>query len=713
MKKFMIFAAAVVIMLLIADHLYYYTGTLYISHTGRAEYFSKAEGDCLYLDRGDGFEVFDIKGVNLGLGIPGYFATEKGIAKEDYLRWFAQIQALGANVIRLYTLAGDAFYEAFYEYNIDNPNPLFLLHGVQVDEYLINSIYSALDEEFSAPFLEECRVTVDVIHGRYKESSKERLFPISYHRDISPWVYGYILGVDWESTLISYTDHSFEQLPQLAGTFFYTENASNFEIFLASVAEEVARYEQEKYGAQRVIAFSNRAETDPFEYTTEIARYFGKTASLDVEHIRCTDIFAPGQFASYHVYPYYPDYYYFLQSHEENTYLQYLTTLNDHHTVPVVISEFGIPSSRGMASSDEMGRHQGNIDEVEQGNALVSMYRDIVNAGSAGAIVFAWQDEWFKHCWNTIHATDLKSTAYWCDAQTSSQHYGLLSFDPGVEKSICYVDGDRSDWEEDETVFRTGDISLSVKYDEKYIYFLVEKEGYVLGDPLYIPIDTTPKSGAVYAENFGIAMNKAADFIVEINDTDNSRVWVQEYYDILGALYFDKITPQNIFSKVFPLSDSSRFEKINLLLRNTIYYRKTPNGDVQLTFYEYNELDPNAYHVEESYETGKLVYGNANPNADNFNSLADFCAGEGFVEFKLSWGLLNFADPSQMQIHDDYYECYGVEQFTIDSMNVGVGDGSGSIEMVRVPLKPLGKYPAYHERLKKSYFILQNEWNMP
>ena len=36
-------------------------------------------------------------------------------------------------------------------------------------------------------------------------------------------------------------------------------------------------------------------------------------------------------------------------------------------------------------------------------------------------------------------------------------------------------------------------------------------------------------------------------------------------------------------------------------------------------------------------------------------------AGDGFVEIKIPWQLLNFADPTKMYIHDDYYEVYGVE----------------------------------------------------
>ena len=129
-----------------------------------------------------------------------------------------------------------------------------------------------------------------------------------------------------------------------------------------------------------------------------------------------------------------------------------------------------------------------------------------------------------------------------------------------------------------------------------------------------------------------------------------------------------------------------------------------------IPFDEYDPMDPLVYQIQETYETGKLTYGNANPNAEDFNSLADFCAGIGFVEIKIPWALLNFADPSQMKIHDDYYECYGVEYLRISSMRVGAGDGSELIEMAPVELIPLGKKPTYHERLKESYYILQSEW---
>lgn len=49
----------------------------------------------------------------MGSGIPGKWATEFAIDEETYRRWFGYIQAMGANTVRVYTIQGEAFYNAF------------------------------------------------------------------------------------------------------------------------------------------------------------------------------------------------------------------------------------------------------------------------------------------------------------------------------------------------------------------------------------------------------------------------------------------------------------------------------------------------------------------------------------------------------------------------------------------------------------------------
>ena len=80
------------------------------------------------------------------------------------------------------------------------------------------------------------------------------------------------------------------------------------------------------------------------------------------------------------------------------------------------------------------------------------------------------------------------------------------------------------------------------------------------------------------------------------------------------------------------------------------------------------------------------------------------------IEIRIPWGLLNFSDPSNMQIHDDYYKHYGVSNLKIDKMYLGVGDGSKKIVMQKMPLKGWKRNITYHERLKESYYMVQEIW---
>lgn len=709
MKKYLIFVFTILFSYLTLDYLYYYQGDLYIPEKGEVEIFTKAADDYLWIDEGEGFVVFDIKGVNLGLGKPGAFATEYGITKDEYLRWFEQIQDLGANVIRTYTIAHSDFYDAFHEYNEGNTDPLYLIHGVWLEGYLVNSHLDAYDDVFQRAFLKNSKDVVDIVHGRHKGPKLNQIRAQSYKKDISPWVYGYILGVEWDENLVAYTDQTVAPKEQYTGDYFYTEDASNFEIMLAQVGDEMVQHETEKYGTQRTISFSNWATTDPFTYPKKIAEAFLKYSSIDTEKIKTTDAFKSGQYASYHVYPHYPEFISLEEGSIDNGYLAYLEKLVEHHEIPVLISEFGVSASRGQSSYEDnriLARDQGFMSEMEQGEAVVSLYDDIKASGAVGGIVFSWQDEWFKRTWNTAPFVDSAYSAYWSDVQTSEQGFGLLAFDPGEDESTVYIDGDRSEWQASDLVVNE-DYQLSMTYDEQAIYFLAEREGFDANeDKFYIPLDVTPNSGSTIIEQYGIETSHPTDFLIEIDGTENSRVWVQERYNATQTIHGDELN--RIYDRYEdpPAKDSTVFRPIELILHEADYFNEVG----QIPFSEFDLANEKHYTLAQTYETGKLLHGNANPAANDYNSLADFHFGENFVEIKIPWSLLNFSDPTEMKVHDDYYENYGVEHLRIDQINVGLGEGSQAIEMVGFELERLGKKPKYHERLKDSYYILQDHW---
>ena len=255
-----------------------------------------------------------------------------------------------------------------------------------------------------------------------------------------------------------------------------------------------------------------------------------------------------------------------------------------------------------------------------------------------------------------------------------------------------YIDGNISEWNADEVVAQNEDGStVSMKYDERFVYLLVQKNGFSIDtEKLYIPIDTTQKSGSNYVIGENVKFNRAADFLLILDGRENSRLLVQERYEALRSNYSGDVYGFNTYYKEnIPEKDSPVFREIYLALQLTSI------GKTESTL----------------FHTGLLTYGNANPASEDFNSLADFMAGDGFVEIKLPWQLLNFMDPSRMMIHDDYYEHYGVEKLEIDRIYIGLGNGSESrIEMHPKKMKGWDNKVSYHERLKESYYILQSFW---
>ena len=145
-------------------------------------------------------------------------------------------------------------------------------------------------------------------------------------------------------------------------------------------------------------------------------------------------------------------------------------------------------------------------------------------------------------------------------------------------------------------------------------------------------------------------------------------------------------------------ADTPVFTNIELVLQ-LFADERGPGGDDEVMY--------------ETYETGALRHGIANPESEDFDSLADFCFTSQGAEIRIPWQLLNFANPSEMLIHDDYYENFGVEYLHIDEMWVGLAAGDAPefrIPMASSALEGWGKTVTYHERLKVSYYILQDYW---
>lgn len=751
MKKFIIAACVTVALAFVGTYLIAYQGLdLWLfGHAGEVSSAVKTDGRQILVQRDGEWEEFEMRGVDMGGSVPGHFATDYAVDKETYLRWFSQIKEMGANTVRTYMLMGSDFYEAFWEFNRNAADPLYLLQGVYLDDYAAYSHMDGYDRGYYGYLQEGAFDAVDAIHGRKLAELGEVSGTGSYTRDVSEWVIGYALGVPWDTRAVAYTDDLDAELASYQGDYFSTtEDASAFEAMLVRLSDDAVRYESQKYGEQRLIGIVNASVTDPFDYPQDIAKAFNKHAKVDIEHIRSEEGLRSGLFALYHVYPFDPDFARYLEPGEApyaadadgNTYRPYLEALVEHHSCPVVIGEWGLPTSRGTAyDGGESGRDQGGLSESEQARLMVDTYRDIVAAGCAGSLAYEWQDEWARRTWNTVYSTDQLRTPYWSDAQTADQGYGILAFDPGEERSVCYVDGDDEEWSDVPVVSSQDGVDLQMLYDERYVYFRVAGEGVTRDARLALPIGTTDKSGSKTAaclapdfnesgiityegvadetEQLPMTFSDAADFLVLI-DGDRSCLYVQERYEALRAMMLGTVEGRDPYTAV-PDADSPLFKPVRIARQTLALIALlqplplTPEGNVDVIALEAMDFH---YDLSDAMgSTGILREGNGNPASDEFDSLADYCFGDGFVEIRIPWQMLNFSDPSTMKIHDDYYEHYGVEDIPLERMLAGacvVDDASNGsvVDMQPFALEGWGDSVSTHERLKAVYYALQAEW---
>lgn len=703
MKRFIIAACAAVLLLFGALYMIYGLG-FYIDlrpGAGVTALFRTDGRKILRLNGGGDWEEFELRGVDVVSNLPGEFVTDYAPEAEDYLRWFEQISEMGANTIRAYTVMDSDFYEALYLFNTSHPLPLYLLQGLQVSDSANYGAGDIYDSEFMDLLLKNARAAVDAVHGRKFIALGDVSGSGYYRRDISEWVVGYLVGHEWDSGNMAYANESTLYPVSYTGKYFTTAaDATRFEAAMARVMDELTEYETSKYKTQRLVGFINGALTDPFEYTDLYAARAMKYVQLDAEHVLPTDQLLSGYFAAYRLTPMRGDFAEYLTVGQRarlagilsgldtsDAYHGYLNLLSEYHSMPVVAA-YGFSTSR--VPTYEM---EPPLTEAEQGEALVRVWRGAVDAGWSGVLISTWQDVWDRRTWNTSYSTYEFREPTWQDVQAEGQCYGLMEFGLG-EEQVCLVDGDTSDWAESDLVSRTDAGALYMKYDEKYIYFYAERADYdPLDGALYIPIDTTPNSGSTYCENFGLGFDRAADFVICIDGLTDSRILVQEAYDVFWVMHAYDVTREDAFTEPRE-PDSPMFQPILVM--------------VELE----DIVSAEQWVPAATYETGKLTFGSANPQSGDYNSLADYMFTENGVEIRVPWQMLNFSCPAEGRIHDDYYEHYGVQSMRIDGFHVGLAlEGSDSrVRMYPVPLETWGSGLPYRERLKESYYILQAHW---
>lgn len=707
---------------------------------------------------GDYFEYFDGKqwlktylmGVNLGPARPGEFASTPSKQVSTYLAWFEQMAAMNCNMVRVYTILPPAFYRALDIHNRKAPKPLWLLHEVWLRETEQKNLYS---QDWTQEFEQEIRDVIDVIHGRANIAYKRGHAAGVYTSDVSRYTFAIGPGREVEPSIVLVTNRENPTETTFKGKYITVEDGNPTEVWFARMMEFTVGYEMDRYNAQRPLTIINWPPLDPMHHVTEasfaeeleVRRKRGENisgrapdllddadvASVDIMKLHSTTAFPAGLFASYHVYTYWPDFlpydpeYPKVRDREgSNRYYGYLLELKKHHQgMPLLVAEYGVPSSWGIAHVHPDGWHNGGFSEEAQADLLVRMSRNIYDSGSAGGLVFAWIDEWWK-CVADVATNPFDQPPsrrpLWMNMFNPEEHFGLAGYRP--VKRVPLLRGSDEDWVKATTLTDVkssdripGQIRrVLAQVDTGYLYLRLDLEKSQAGTTgsnlrqYRIALNTLPgKAGIRRIPQLNVELSSGANFLVELESTGAGSIKIASNYTPLHWIYSDVAPggkrPTTRAGATASIADTGLFEDIIVEANQPRFGR---DGTV------FPPINVNR---------SRLPMGTADPTSPAFSSLAAWHLDEtkGMVEVRIPWALLYITDPSSRsamtgtdkQAKPVWAETPGISVYAtvVNASGTRPGSPAGELPSVASTLFTWSTWDEveYTEYLKESYGALR------
>lgn len=637
--------------------------------------------DQLTIWNGSEYVPFFVKGVNLGVAVPGTFPGEMAASRKQYGEWFQQIKAAGFNNIRLYTLHYPRFYQVLDSFNLQNPqNPLLFFQGVWLEEEAEG--YSGNLFDLTDLLEGEMEENIDCVHGnRVIPPRFGKAYGI-YDTDVSKWNMGYIVGREIQPYEVLTTDLQNQGITSQGGAHFAISDATPTEVWLTARLDHLVAYEKLMYATQRPVGISSWPTLDPMLHPEEENRW-EDTTSVNMAKVQLVNAPA-GMFINYHAYPYYPDfiskqssYQNYFDDYGPNSYLGYLMELKQHYQgFPLIIAEYGVPSSWGVAHYASSGMNHGGFDENSQGETNIRLLHTIEQSGCGGGIQFAWIDEWFKRTWITDPFDfNPDSRILWHNVAAAEQNFGLMKFSKSSQLDNLHTFGPNA-------------LIQQINVGANYAFFemeLILKNPLAIPDEMWIALDTYANTLGESLLPNGESLNHRAEFALHLTNY-TAQLYVTEAYDLFG-IWHNISLPQQIYRST--VTDGAPW-KIVRWKNNSGYSDIQYVGNLQVN----HDFQP--------------------PSSKDAVVIAD-----DKITVRIPWSYLNVVVPAQMKVFHDYRNTPEVEDTLSDGFALTVNYQGDNYETTARYSWPLWNSVAAGDapqQAKRSYHIMKNrlhEFNTP
>jgi len=269
-----------------------------LAKAGGLKIFARARRKHFEIRTFRGWKKLNIKGVNLGIALPGKWFSEFPSSRDTYLSWLEGIAGMNANVVRVYTLLDPLFYKTLDEFNRSSAKKLLLIQEVWPDDEAPGN--NLFHSEYANRYKREIETDIKALTGKARIPKRSGRAWGNYDTDVSKYLLGIVIGreITWE--VANKTNQLNKDRSGYRGRYVSAAEGSRaLESWVAEMCDHAARKLRES-GLQTPVGFVSWPTLDPMTHPTESTSGLPEEKEhedievLDPKHITASKAFAGG-----------------------------------------------------------------------------------------------------------------------------------------------------------------------------------------------------------------------------------------------------------------------------------------------------------------------------------------------------------------------------------------------------------------------------------